>query len=51
MQRLVNMQSQLQEAKKRGEEHDFIDDQSDDLNRLLEDTMWALHKEQAAGAA
>jgi hypothetical protein len=46
MQRLVNMQSQLQEAEQNGELDLFIEDQHKDLNRLLEQTILNMGREQ-----
>lgn len=44
MQRLVNMQYQLQEAEIEGELDQFISDQHEELNRLLTAAMVAFHK-------
>lgn len=44
MNELVNMQYQLQEATENGELDLFIEDQHEDLNKLLTATMYVLHK-------
>jgi hypothetical protein len=51
MQRLANMQFQLQEAREHNELDQFILDQKDDLNTLLIDSMWAILKDKITGAA
>lgn len=44
MQRLINMQSQLQEATIEGELDNFIEDQHKDLDRLLEQAIRMVYK-------
>lgn len=51
MQPLVNMQSQLEEARRRGELDQFIDDHHEELDRLLTKCMWAITAETKSNVA
>jgi hypothetical protein len=51
MQRLANMQFQLEEARASNELEQFIQDFHNDLDRLLTDCMWADLKDKITGAA
>lgn len=51
MNRLVNMQYQLEQARGTGELEELIADEFDTLDKLLTDCMWALLDQKKANVA